>query len=103
MDFAAALEESLDLELLLADAGCFIPVDLSQVDAVVFQADSGYALSLAPSSAPVEFTQSLDLSYLGPDRECLDVADIADDGEEHGKRLSESAKMQRAGQCSGDR
>ena len=34
--FAVALEEALDLELFLADAGCFMPVDLSQADAVVF-------------------------------------------------------------------
>jgi hypothetical protein len=93
--FPARLEETLDFELFLSDASCFIPVDLCEVDAVVFQTNPGDALALSPPTTPVQLAQAFDFAYLGANRKGLDVADLADDGEEHGADGTDDGRAER--------
>jgi len=53
-----SLEEALDLELPLADACGFVPVELSSDYFSIGQSDTGNAFAFAPSSGAMELLQT---------------------------------------------
>ena len=76
-------QKSLDLELTLADASGFIPMQLSEDCFTRSQADPSNAFTLAPSSAAVSLAQTRQLADTRARSNGLDCRELADDLEVH--------------------
>jgi hypothetical protein len=77
---------------LRADSRRLILVQLGKVNGgVIVKSDARDAFSLSPSSPSVDSPQARDLPNAGTDGECLDMRAFADDGEVHGRIVSNVA------------
>jgi hypothetical protein len=85
-------KEVLDLEFLAPDAGGFVPVYFSQMNRTIRQSDPRNALTLAPTAAPIEPSQTGNFANFRASGEGLDVGNLAENLEAHCKSSRPLAK-----------
>jgi hypothetical protein len=81
------VEKVLDLQLALADAGRFLPVQFSQGGLTNPKPYPGYTRKLTPAGRAVELAKSGQDPDSGSGRDHLAMQNVADDAEVHPGRV----------------
>src|SRR5207244_12944580 len=90
LGFAGVLrlvEVPLALELFLADAVRFIPMDFSEPNPAVPQANPCAALHLPPVPFAIQASEPCEVADSATGRDRFDVGDVADEFEVHRRRI----------------
>src|ERR1700693_2867498 len=76
---SSSINQTFDLEILLSDPGCLIPMHFSEVETSVLQTHPGDSLALAPAALTIHLSKSGQLSDRRAGSKRFDVCDFTED------------------------